>query len=182
MLALGVSAEEQRAAFAWKAPRTGAGVFSDALGMLDREKEEYATNLVVYATNGVARSKASVASLEVARRLIALSIHLSPRNKRALVAKYQLERGVVPAVLPSEYSSEVLAKLLFTRSQILRQQGGDENLFLARVFTELAAEFDPKNEEAVYACELQRLDFGRIDWSELTDVKPSAVVDPVDLP
>ena len=171
MLTLGLAAKETEKAFSWKAPKIGAGLFSDDLGMLDREREEYATNLAVHATNGVAKSKASAASLEDARRLIALSLHLAPRNKRALVAKYRLERGVVPEIMQSEYSLEVLARLLFTRGQILRQQGGNENVLLSRVFTELAAEMDPKNEDAVYASELQRLDHGRVEWSELTDVK-----------
>jgi len=39
------------------------------------------------------------------------------------------------------------------------------------VFTELSAEMDPKNDDAVYASELQRLDGGGVDWSGLTDVK-----------
>jgi hypothetical protein len=176
MLSLGLSAAEKENAFAWKAPNIGPGLFSDDLGMLDREKEEYATNLAVYASNGVAKAKASAASLEQARRLLALSMHLAPRNKRALVAGYQLSRGMLPAEVPSEYSSEVLARLLFTRGQVLRQQGGDENLLLSRIFTELAAEMDPRNEDAVYASELQRLDHGKVDWADLTDVKAGASV------
>jgi hypothetical protein len=174
MLTLGLGAEEPEKLFAWKSPETGVGLFSDDLGMLDREREEYATNLAVYATNGVAKAKASAASLDRARRLIALSLHLAPRNKRALVANYQLSRGVVPKIVPSEYGSEVLAQLLFTRGQILRQQGGDDNVLLSRIFTELAAEMDPKNEDAVYASELQRLDNARVDWSQLTDVSATS--------
>ena len=174
-LTLSLSAAEKENAFAWKAPQIGPGIFDEDLGMLDREREEYATNLAVFATNGVAKAKASAASLEKARKLIALSMHLAPRNKRALVANYQLSRGVVPDAVPSEYSSEVLARLLFTRGQILRQQGGEENLLLSRIFTELAAEMDPKNEDPVYASELQRLDHGRVDWAGLTDVKAAPV-------
>jgi len=171
-LAAGSLAAEEKSAFAWKEPRIGAGAFSDRLGMLDREREEYATNLAVYALNRVAGAGASAASLEEARRLLALSLHLAPRNKRALVANFQLKRGVVPEEVASDYSPEVLARLLFTRSQILRQQGGEENQLLARAFVALAAEMDPKNEDAVYASELQRLDHGPFDWKVLTDVKP----------
>jgi hypothetical protein len=170
-LTLGVSADESGKAFEWKAPTIGEGVFTDDMGMLDREREEYATNLAVYAANGVARSRASAASLEEARRLIALSLHLAPRNKQAIVTRYKLERGILPVPAPGEYSSEVLARLLFTRGQILKEQGGNENLLLSRVFTELAAEMDPKNDDAVYASELQRLDHGSVEWAELTDVK-----------
>ncbi|MEY3897325.1 MAG: hypothetical protein RLZZ214_2846, partial [Verrucomicrobiota bacterium] len=47
--------------------------------------------------------------------------------------------------------------------------GGAENKRLARYFIQLAAEMDPKNEDAVYASEVQRLDHGALDWSPLTD-------------
>lgn len=169
----GFAVAAERAPFVWKEPRIGAGMFSDALGMLDREREEYANNLAIEAVNEIARSKASAASLETARRFLALSLHLSPRNRRALVANYQLTRGIVPEAIEAEYSSEVLARLLFTRAQVLRQQGGEENGMLARFFIELAAELDPRNEDAVYASELQRLDHGRLDWKPVTDVKDS---------
>jgi hypothetical protein len=33
---------------------------------------------------------------------------------------------------------------------------------------------DPKNEDAVYASEMQRLDHGSVNWKSLTDVKPGA--------
>ncbi|MCH7225579.1 hypothetical protein [Haloferula sp. A504] len=165
----GIAAE--KAPFVWIEPRVGAGVFSDDLGMLDREREEYANNLAIHAVNEVAKAKASAASLEVARRHLALSLHLAPRNRRALVANYQLSRGVVPQPIEGEYSSEVLARLLFTRAEVLKQQGGAENVLLARFFIDLSAELDPHNEDAVYASELQRLDHGRLDWKLLTDVK-----------
>lgn len=161
----------EKTPFVWMEPRIGAGAFSDDLGMLDREREEYANNLAIHAVNKVAAAEASAASLEVARRYLALSLHLAPRNRRALVANYQLSRGIVPEPIDSDYSAEVLARLLFTRAQVLKQQGGAENTMLARYFVELAAELDPRNEDAVYASELQRLDHGRPDWKMLTDVK-----------
>jgi hypothetical protein len=164
-------ADDTKKSFLWNEPRVGAGMFSDALGMLDREREEYATNLAIHAVNEVAKHKASAASLEKARRLLALSLHLSSRNRRALVANYQLNRGMVPTPLESDYSQEVLARLLFTRAQLLRKQGGQEDQLLSRIFVELSAELDPKNEDAVYASELQRLDHGRVEWKLLTDVK-----------
>lgn len=171
LLPLIAVAQEEKASFVWNPPRVGSGLFSDELGMLEREREEYATNLATYSHNRVSKAKASVASLAEARRLLALALHLSPRNKRALVLNYQLRHGVVPEPVETDYSRTVLARLLFTRSQILRQQGGAENLLLARVFTELAAELEPTNDDAVYASELQRLDHGEVNWKVLTDVK-----------
>jgi hypothetical protein len=173
-LCLPLFAEEEGAKFGWNPPKTGAGVFTDALGMLDREREEYADSLSGYASNRVAEAKASVASLAEARRLVALALHLSPRNRKALVLNFQLSRGVLPEVVPGDYRPGVLASLLFTRGQVLKQQGGAENSLLARIFLELAAEMDPKNDDAVYASELQRLDQGAVDWDSLTDVKPAA--------
>ncbi len=162
------------ASFDWKEPRIGAGLLSDQLAMLDREREEYAENLAVYAANRVAERGASKASLAEARRLLAVSLQLAPRNKRALVLNYQLKRGLLPQPVPSEYSGEVLARLLFTRAQILRQQAGMDNRLVARAFTELAAEMDPRNDDAVYASELQRLDQGGVDWDRWTDGKSAA--------
>lgn len=174
MLAVFASAEEPTAGeLHWKQPSIGAGVFSDALGMLNREREEYADNLATHAVNLIARNKASAAALETGRKYLALSMHLAPRNKRALVANYQLSRGVIPTPVRSDYSPEVLAKLLATRAEILKQQGNAEDHLLARAFVELAASLDPRNEEAVYHAELQRLDHGRVDWAAFTDAGDS---------
>lgn len=178
MMAWSCGMAAEKAPFVWMEPRVGAGMFSDDLGMLDREREEYANNLAIHAVNEVAKAKASAASLDVARRHLALSLHLAPRNRRALVANYQLSRGVVPQPIESDYSSEVLARLLFTRAEVLKQQGGAENILLARFFIELSAELDPRNDDAVYASELQRLDHGRLDWKVLTDVKDPRKGDP----
>ena len=177
-LCLPVFAAEEKAKFEWNPPNTGAGVFTDALGLLDREREEYADNLTGYASNQVAAAKASVASLAEARRMVALALHLAPRNRKALVLSFQLTRGLLPEPVPGDYRPDVLAGLLYARGQTLKQQGGVENGLLARVFTELAAEMDPKNDDAVYASELQRLDHGSVDWAALTDVKPAAIGEP----
>lgn len=173
-LAVVAGAADEKAKFEWKPPVVGAGVFTDKLGMLEREREEYANNLAGYASNRVAAAKASTASLNEARRLVALAMHLAPRNRKALVLSFQLSRGVVPEAEPDNYRPEVLAGLFFTRAQVLKEQGGAENLLLSKVFTELSAEMDPKNDDAVYASELQRLDGGGVDWSGLTDVKKQA--------
>ncbi len=163
--------QEAAGRFQWKEPRTGAGIFTDELGMLDREREEYADNLAGYASNRVAEAKASPASLADARRMVALALHLSPRNRKALVLNFQLSRGVLPEPRPGDYKPDVLAALLYTRSELLKKQGGAENALLSRIFTELAAEMDPKNDDAVYAAELQRLDKANVNWTALTDVR-----------
>lgn len=166
-----VAAEEAPKAFEWTPPKTGAAIFTRELGMMDGEREDYATNLAVYAANRVSAAKASQASLEEARRLLGLALQLSPRNRKALVVTFQLGKGLLPEAAQGDYSPQVLARLLFTRGQLLDKQGGAENTQVARLFVELAAAMDPRNEDAVYSAETQRLDHGAIDWSKVTDAE-----------
>jgi hypothetical protein len=165
----GVRAAEAARELKWDPPKVTKSIFTRDLGMLDSEREEYATNLAGLAVNEVVSGKAAPASLAEARRMIALALQLSPRNKRALVANFQLSKGIMPEVPKTDYSPQVFARLLLTRGQLLEKQGGDENRQLARMFIHLAAGMDPKNEDAIYASEMHRLDQGDLDWSMITD-------------
>ncbi len=164
-----LSGEEAVKGFNWNAPKVATSVFSQDLGMLDSERQEYATNLATLAANRVASTKASAAALAEVRRILALALQLSPRNKRAVVVNFQLAKSLLPEVTDSAYSPQVFARLILTRGQLLAKQGGEENQKLARYFIQLAAELDPKNEDAVYASEVQRLDHGALDWTPITD-------------
>ncbi len=155
--------------FSWSPPKVERSVFNRDLGMLDAERDEYATNLAVVAGNTVAEAKATPASLADARKMLALALQLSPRNKKAVVLNFQLAKGVLPERAEGNYSPEVFARLILSRGQLLEKQGGVENEALARYFIQLAAELDPKNEDAVYASEVQRLDLGAVDWLLITD-------------
>jgi hypothetical protein len=165
----GLQAEDAVKPFKWDPPKVGASSFTQDLGMLDSEREEYATNLATHAVNQVVAAKAAPDVLADSRRMLALALHLSPRNKRALVVNFQLSKGVLPEVSDGNYSPQVFARLLLTRGQLLEKQGGEENKRLARMFIQLAAGMDPKNEDAVYASEVHRLDHGAVDWSAITD-------------
>jgi hypothetical protein len=61
--------------------------------------------------------------------------------------------------------------LLLTRGQLLLKQANEQDQLLGRCFVEVAAEMDPRNEDAVYASELLRLDNKKISWQLLTDVQ-----------
>jgi hypothetical protein len=169
-MAMVIAADEPRK-FDWQPLKITRGMFTRDLGMLDSERDEYATNLSDHAISRIAAAKASPAALADARRMLALALHLSPRNKRALVAGFQLGKGVLPEAADGAYSPQAFARLLHARAVLLEKQDGDENRLLARMFIELAAGMDPKNEDAVYASEVQRLDHGEIDWSVVTDPK-----------
>jgi TPR repeat protein len=168
-----LGAQEAPKSFAWLAPKIVTSIFTHDLGMLDSEREEYATNLARLASNQVAAAKATPASLADARRILALALQLSPRNRLAVVVNFQFSKGLLPEAAPASYSQQVFARLILTRGQLLAKQGGEQNQKLARYFIQLAAELDPKNEDAVYASELQRLDHGTLDWSAVTDPAPA---------
>ena len=155
--------------FAWEPLVIKASAFSRDLVMLDSEREQYATNLAAYASNAIATEGASLSSLNQGRRILALALHLSPRNKQAVVTQFQLAKGIVPEKADGDYSPQVLARLLLTRGQLLLQQEEGENRTLARYLIQLAAEIDPRNEDAVYASEMIRLDTGAPDWTPITD-------------
>lgn len=145
-------------------------VLDEDFGMLDRERDEYATNLSIYIGNYLAAKEKPVQlDYDLTRKVISLALHLSARNKRTMVLNYQLRKGLPPQKLETEYDSSVLARLLLTRAELLFKQKGEENRYIARCFVELAATLDPRNEDAVYAYEIQRIDYGALNWKPLTD-------------
>ncbi|KAB2641096.1 MAG: hypothetical protein DVB25_02955 [Verrucomicrobia bacterium] len=170
---VGLRADEVVKPLLWVPLKIQASAFSSDLGMLDAERQEYATNLANCAATGIVQAKASAGSLEEARRLLTLALNLSPRNKRSIIVNFQLGKGLLPEVAKGDYSPQVLARLLLTRGQLLTKQESSENLLLARMFFQLAAELDAKNEDAVYASEVDRLDHGSVDWALLTRPRPS---------
>ena len=188
VLFLGVAclrAADPPKAFAWEPLKITRSIFTPDLGMLDTERQEYATNLASFAASQVVASKASSASLADARRMLALALQLSPRNKRAVVVNFQLSKGIMPEVTEGNYSQQVFARLLLSRGQLLEKQGGDENKRLARLLVHLAAGMDPKNEDAVYASEVHRLDYGTVDWGSIMsdpEKKPDSTGPPVPNP
>lgn len=159
---------EEAKAFEFVPPLVKVSRFGDKVKMLVTERDDYATNLAIFAGNLITEKKANALSLDVAKRLLALARHLSPKNRSALVLGHQLKRGVLPAIKKADYSSPVLARLLLTRSQLLgKEDKSPDGLLLARCFTEVAATIDPRNEDAVFEFEVQRIDHGDIDWTKL---------------
>ena len=78
---------------------------------------------------------------------------------------------MIPRKVIADYDSDVFAKLLLTRGQLLEKQDGVTNNFLARYLIALAADIDPRNEDAIYEAEIRRIDHGDISWQMLTDPK-----------
>lgn len=177
-----VCGAEAPKSLSWEPLKVGKSMFTPTLGMLDSEREEYATNLATLAVNQIVTAKASTQSLADARRMLGLALQLSPRNKRAVVANFQLSKGILPEATEGNYSPQVFARLLLTRGQLLEKQMGDENKRLAAMFINLAAGLDPKNEDAVYASEVHRLDQGPVDWAAVSGDAGKQTDDPAKTP
>ena len=88
-----------------------------------------------------------------------------------MVSNHQLGRGLLPEKKEPDYSRTVFARLLLTRGRLLKKQEAKDDQFVGRCFIELAAELDPRNEEAVYDAEIQKLDGLEVDWSLFTKGK-----------
>ena len=152
-------------------PTINLRLFGDELSMINNERDEYATNLTAFAVESVKASKGSQASLDMARRLLGLALHLSPRNRKSIVVNRQLEKGLMPDKVLADYKSTVFSRLLLARGQLLEKQGGESNILLSRYFIALAAILDPRNEDAIYESEISRIDNGELLWSVMTDAK-----------
>ncbi|MBT8036769.1 MAG: hypothetical protein KJO21_04415 [Verrucomicrobiae bacterium] len=155
----------------YREPTINKRMFGDDLAMVNNERDEYATNLAAYAMKIILDSSGSQNSLDTARRLLGLALHLSPRNKKCVVINAQLKRGLMPGKVVADYDSHVFARLLLTRGQLLEKNKAPVNRQLARYFIALSASIDPRNEDAVYEDELRRIDHGKINWSTLTDAQ-----------
>lgn len=163
LLSFGLFGQEAPA-FDFDAPVVRESVFKDNLGLLGRERDEYAEALAVNVANTVAEQKASAASLFFARRALGLALHLSSRNRRAVVLNHQLGKGIIPQKIDPKYHPKTLAALFMTRAETLFEQKGEANLILARALIDMAATIDPMNEDAVYAFEVQKIDYGELSW------------------
>ena len=75
----------------------------------------------------------------------------------------------MPKRVESGYSPKTLAALFVARAETLFEQKGESNRLLARALVDLAVTIDPHNDDAIYAFELQKIDYGELDWSQFTE-------------
>lgn len=142
------------------------GMFSGELGMMDAERDEYASHLAAQAANQLV-AKSDAASKARARRFLAVAKKLSPRNKRMQAVDGWVRQGVKPKPDPDAFTPAAMAQLLLTRGKLLLGEEGAENHWVGRAFVEMAAELDPKNKQAEQEREAREFDLGKMDWSVL---------------
>lgn len=158
---------EESKAIAYQSLEIRKSLFGD-FSMLAQERDDYATTLTRLALENVHVDPNDEKGIAEARRLIALALHLSPRNRTAVVSNHQLGKGLLPEKKEADYSRLVFARLLLTRGRLLKEQKGEADQFVGRCFIELAAQLNPRNEEAVYDFEIQKFDNKEVDWSVFT--------------
>jgi len=152
----------------YKEIEVSESVFGDDLEMLGREREEYARHLTALALNLVNEKKGSVESMTEARKFIGVALHLSPRNKGAVVTNVQLGKGILPEEKKSGFADKILSSLLFARANVLKGIEGESNKLLAQVFTQIAADLNPLNEDAVFDAAMMEKDIGELPWQLFT--------------
>ena len=106
----------------------------DKVRLLDVERKKFATNLAGYVVNDMNARHTNAKSkrkLDNARKLIGLALQLDPRNRVALVANYQLKRGVVPKTVEVDYQAASLSRLLLAKAELMTKTGDSQNLSLA---------------------------------------------------
>lgn len=168
--------EEGAPKISYTAPVVQKVLFDDTVGIFEQERKDFASNLAVYAANNTINKKANQESLEDARRILALALHLDRRNREAMIINGQLRKGVMPEIKKADYNPRSFSRLLLARAKLLRKNNQERQKLLARCFIELAAMIDPRNEDAVFEYENQLIDDGEIDWRLLTEAaipKPS---------
>ena len=151
----------------WRALRVMKSQFPRSMGMIDSERDDYATNLAGVAIIHLRENKADDKSRELARKMILLALHLSNQNRKAVVFNGRLGRGEMPEAPQVDYSAKTLGLLLMNRAKLLEKQEGESNVEVAGYFFDLASELDPKSEDAIYHSELFRINHGEVDWNKL---------------
>ena len=180
-------AKEPEQAIAWQPLAVKISAFSADLGLLDAERESYATSLASCAAIGIREANASQEALDLGQRLLAVALNLSPHNRLAKQVNQQLAQGELPDALRAEYGAPSLARLLLARGNLLVKSQSQEDRLLGRMFFRLAADLDPKNDAAGAASKADQLDFGNVDWTFLTrrrtgNPPPPPLPDPAKLP
>jgi len=151
----------------YRAPDVEPALFtSEDIALSKPEREKIATNLAAFVANTIAPD-ANVRQLTNARRILGLALHMSPRNRVAVVTNFQFSRGHAPKKVTADYGAGTLAEILQTHARSLLAAKTEADVLLAGYLLAAAVEIDIANETAVYELELYKKDQGALDWSRL---------------
>lgn len=150
-------------------PEIRHSTFSENLGLMSIEREDMAEQLAGFVINELSALVISGdrEATALAEKLLGLALHLDPRNRSAVVASFQLARGIQPDPVASDYRPDTLSELFLKRSDLLARQEGEENILLGAALLFSAAEMNPKNTEAVFRHEMRRREGQEVDWTRI---------------
>jgi hypothetical protein len=143
----------------------------DTVNLLKVDRDKLASSVAAYVVNSI-MADADAIALDAARRLLGFALHLSPRNRDAVIANFQFKKGLPRKKIQPEYSPVTLAEVLQSRATFLIKNGGELNVALAGYMLSVAVQVDSTNETAIYELEMYRKDIGSIDWSSLVGEEP----------
>lgn len=151
----------------YRAPVVEPPAFAGGHVMLSAtERDKLATSLAGFVA-ATTKPDSNARKLTVARRLLGLALHMSPRNRAALVTSFKFTRGHAPKEFAVDYGAATLAEIIRTHAGTLKAAGGEANIRLAGYLLVAATEVDIDNESAVYELEIHKRDHGPIDWRAL---------------
>lgn len=89
------------------------------------------------------------------RLMLTISLHLMPLNASAVHCSDCWAEGKSPSLPPPGEDMRAFSSFLLMAAQRQGGEAGSARETLGRVLNRLAADYDPKNEDAVYASEMQ---------------------------
>lgn len=143
------------------------------VNLLKVDRDKLASSVAAYVVSSI-KDGADASAMETARKLLGFALHLSPRNRDAVIANFQFKKGLPKRKIQPEYSPVTLAEVLQSRATFLIKNGGNLNVALAGYMLFVAVQVDSTNETAIYELEMYRKDIGAIDWSSLLGEVPKA--------
>jgi len=148
-------------------------VFKEGVTLLAKEQDEFAEHLTKFALTNVVDNEGAKTSIELAEKCLSVALHLSPRNREAVVANFQLSKGLLPKSIKRGFSGKALSSLLSVRAnQLLELENATpKDIMLAGCFATIASEMNPQNEDAVYVFQIHEVDHGKIDWGQFHEDK-----------
>ena len=141
------------------------------VNLLKVDRDKLASSVAAYVANS-GKDGTNGSDLDTARRLLGVALHLSPRNRDAVIANFQFKKGLPRKKIQPEYSPVTLAEVLQSRAKFLIKNGGDLNVSLAGYMLFVAVQVDSTNETAIYELEMYRKDIGPVNWSSLVGEGP----------
>ena len=152
---------------AYQEPNLQTEIFDpQKISLNEKEKEQVAEALTLFVAS---RSDPIEKEALICSKALAIALRLAPNYQAAVVANFQLARGLKPKPPEKMPTDAKLASILYVTSQQLRKKETESNNHLANYLLDLSVEIDPRNEVIIMERENLKRQTSWIDWSEVVD-------------